>query len=1009
MRFRLRSLPGRVARVRPAGLAAGVAVLCLLAFPPARSEAQTGPLLTRDQAINQFLSVVSPSNPAYQNAAAFLYQRDAPADSLLFPGQVVAPWDSSFVYPIFAPTYLFWVDLDTGLYWDHPALFGFMDAASGNLQLVPAQSWPVVDGQEVQRFLADGNASPEKLFGGYLPIGNFVGMPPIPLTPTGTWGLIIAGKNLEGPADSSAIAGDVERVKQLLNRIPQGPRIPSQDITVVGMDDASGTGATAQAICDSVNALPKSCAKLYVVYVGHGYQGGITVAKDGGGHDRLSYEKLSEKLGMAYPDEACILIMACYSGSAVGEMQKRVGLKGVVATSSSGGQPTDRQPDGSPFMKHLLECWTDPGADLDGHKPVTLVEAVAWARAKSDTVRNRDPQVGTLGDGRKVTFPPPEITGHQVSSDDGGGSIDYQLECVSYGIRRGAANGRDSVVTRPRIYVFNNSGANHRAHQAVDIVCYDARGRELGRITRTPMLRPGERRCLTQTDPACRRIAVVRHGHKPGLASLAAELPSGSVVGPRATVYDPGEFIYEENQAAGIPGQTFTASVDAIPGWGLSIQPDTLTLSAEIDTETVVVRGAVPDTATVGGVIHSRIADESGADTLYADFHALLHDSLAAPVAGGDAFQDRYLESAYGIGLASGTARLNDSVLELLGDAACSVGPGGTLLTRDAAMLADSGAVCPFSVGGTMDWDGTHVIGAENGLELAGASGSISRGASLESPGDGLRAAGDLSSLEVSFLLVDGSVGNGAVFDGASGALIRNLTVENSGLQDVVARNGSTVELRDAAFDDSKVSVEAGSQVTRSWTRSYVVVSSDSSAMEGASVFLLDAMGDTVSAGATDSVGFTSGIVLTGWVNSGGAVASFNPYQVHVSYGAFDSTFTDTVDAQENPEILLPASAITGVGGGPGDGAGAPFLAQNVPNPVRATTAIRYRTTGTGRVTLSIFDVAGREVARVVDTIAGPGEYDAVWRPGPRVPGGVYFYRLRAPGVSATRKLLLLK
>jgi len=86
-------------------------------------------------------------------------------------------------------------------------------------------------------------------------------------------------------------------------------------------------------------------------------------------------------------------------------------------------------------------------------------------------------------------------------------------------------------------------------------------------------------------------------------------------------------------------------------------------------------------------------------------------------------------------------------------------------------------------------------------------------------------------------------------------------------------------------------------------------------------------------------------------------------------------------------------------------------LAQNVPNPFRPSTSISYELACSGAVSLRIYDVSGRLVRTLVDgsqqamthRIEWNGDDDA----GRAVASGVYFYRLEAPGVSETRRMVL--
>lgn len=88
-------------------------------------------------------------------------------------------------------------------------------------------------------------------------------------------------------------------------------------------------------------------------------------------------------------------------------------------------------------------------------------------------------------------------------------------------------------------------------------------------------------------------------------------------------------------------------------------------------------------------------------------------------------------------------------------------------------------------------------------------------------------------------------------------------------------------------------------------------------------------------------------------------------------------------------------------------------LAQNKPNPFNPTTTIGYTVPSRARVTLHIYDVAGRLVVGLVDEDRDAGRYSTVWNGrsanGDPVGSGVYFYRLTAGNDTVTRKMVLLK
>jgi len=83
-------------------------------------------------------------------------------------------------------------------------------------------------------------------------------------------------------------------------------------------------------------------------------------------------------------------------------------------------------------------------------------------------------------------------------------------------------------------------------------------------------------------------------------------------------------------------------------------------------------------------------------------------------------------------------------------------------------------------------------------------------------------------------------------------------------------------------------------------------------------------------------------------------------------------------------------------------------LAQNYPNPFNPVTEIHYTIPLAGHVRVSVFNMLGQEVVRLVDGVheAGVGEvsFDAG-----SLPSGVYAYKITAGSFSATRRMLLLR
>jgi hypothetical protein len=86
-------------------------------------------------------------------------------------------------------------------------------------------------------------------------------------------------------------------------------------------------------------------------------------------------------------------------------------------------------------------------------------------------------------------------------------------------------------------------------------------------------------------------------------------------------------------------------------------------------------------------------------------------------------------------------------------------------------------------------------------------------------------------------------------------------------------------------------------------------------------------------------------------------------------------------------------------------------LAQSYPNPTRLGCSIRFELPTAGRARLRVFDVAGRQVAILLNGHMAPGSHQAWWPgtgPGQsRLKPGVYLYTLEAAGLLLKRHLIL--
>ena len=88
-------------------------------------------------------------------------------------------------------------------------------------------------------------------------------------------------------------------------------------------------------------------------------------------------------------------------------------------------------------------------------------------------------------------------------------------------------------------------------------------------------------------------------------------------------------------------------------------------------------------------------------------------------------------------------------------------------------------------------------------------------------------------------------------------------------------------------------------------------------------------------------------------------------------------------------------------------------LKQNYPNPFNPVTRIDYQLPRAGETVLKVFDVTGREVAKLQDGFQNTGYYSALWdgcsSAGTPVASGIYFYQLKSGSFSRTCKMILIK
>jgi hypothetical protein len=189
--------------------------------------------------------------------------------------------------------------------------------------------------------------------------------------------------------------------------------------------------------------------------------------------------------------------------------------------------------------------------------------------------------------------------------------------------------------------------------------------------------------------------------------------------------------------------------------------------------------------------------------------------------------------------------------------------------------------------------------------------------------------------------------------------------------------------------------------------------------------------------GALSIVQLGASTVRLTWSPSDDTVEGYNIYRAPSLGGEFerlnvgtcsDTSFIDVAPLAGNNVYMVRALKLETSGGGTyynlscgvvdslGSAAGVPETGTadlRLGNPVRGITRIRYFVPVSGNVSLRLYDVAGREVKRLVEGEVGAGWYAISWdgrdEGGARAASGVYFCRLRTPDGRRARRFVLLR
>jgi predicted esterase len=150
---------------------------------------------------------------------------------------------------------------------------------------------------------------------------------------------------------------------------------------------------------------------------------------------------------------------------------------------------------------------------------------------------------------------------------------------------------------------------------------------------------------------------------------------------------------------------------------------------------------------------------------------------------------------------------------------------------------------------------------------------------------------------------------------------------------------------------------------------------------------------------------------ITDWYwNFGDGNTSFeqNPVHTYTEEGEFKVLLTvkNEIDSWDTTSMRVNIS-ITGIT----ENNNLPnrfSLSQNYPNPFNPVTTIKFNIEHSSFTTLSVYDILGNEVTRLVNDHISPGTYLAKWN-AENYPSGLYIYKLISGSHTISKKMLLLK
>jgi hypothetical protein len=892
----------------------------------------------------------------------YLIDKATTSLGLFIAGTVISDAEGSFLDTLKKLSYVGFVDLEPNALWYHPVMFVYIDACSGIAATRMAQSVPVINGT-----YRDMNSLAASFSGGtQCPVGPAATKTELTATSnTSEWAIIGVGPSLD-KWDKTCLENDVERAKDYLNGAGTGPKVNGTNVNVV---DGAGAGMTKKQLFDAIDALRgKECTKVFFYYMGHGYNGGMVLRKEGGGTEHLSYRDLANKFLTEGIQNVCIVIMACYSGSATDALKgaevkgpggTRKKLKGVVVTSSSSSSTTKGAPDGSPFDKAFISCGKDPNADQnkDGH--VSLVEACVWARAVNDTLRKDGASCTPIDSGKASAVNPPTDVNIPIAL--GSANVTARATKLYYPPKK--VGNKTEAVCRIFLYVTNNDTKPFRAQNRMRVFCDDPKNKGMIIDWITLDMKAGERLCIAEIPADCKKIRLEYETSKPRKMIVAAG-NGAHIAEERTLIISRGELLYERFNIPGDSGTQYTSASAGPQAWGAAAEPSSFFVFDSKGEDAFTVTALMPDTAKFGGMITASAIPEGNGDTLHYPIKVLVYDSLQSANDFRLTYDHSYLEYFAPTLLLSRSQplNLNNSVLSFVNNGktyarfVSAVNPNEVLITGDRGAQSPSYSL---AFGAGVNWQNTTVWQPDTVTILSIAKNvKIDGGGIIQARGPAaLRIEGNQSTNMYRGLHIDSSAGIAILGVGAEGCNIDGFTIRASGGLDVSATGGSGIRMIDSYFDAAKVSCASNADtIVRAWTTFFVASDLDGKPVKNVQFVIRDQLGGVVADEKTDDLGFTIPRLLPEFVLIGSTKLDVSNFTVTFRNGDKDSTINYKADDRRAMEIVVPEPIYNSVN----DKTPSPFGASVYPNPAVDAAHLQFTLPSAGKVSVVITDVTGK-------------------------------------------------